>query len=240
MSQTSSRYEFEAVFQVTPGRKLGFVFQTSAEPATGVTVISLKDGGQISEWNSVRPAPQQIISGVNVVSWNGQTGTARHLSAAIKQSEGEIRLRCLTGPRHHPGVRQALQRVFDGFDFDRSNALSLDEFGVAATKVALEVGQELDEDGVEVADADGSGMLDFEEFFDYNIGIFEKAGYRVEALANVLNRLANRTKALRPWRRPFFSDPTVEDLCAEAYELLTPTGRLGDQGASDGGSDDEV
>jgi len=236
-------YQVEAVFRVPRGQKLGLTFQTAKAPATGVTVLSLKDEGVISEWNKAHPAHERIVSGVNIVSWNGQSGTARHFYAAIQECDGEIRLLCLTGPRHHPGIRRALQRVYNCFDVDRSNSLSLQEFGTASMQIALETGAELDEDGVEVADEDGSGILDFGEFFEYNVTIFEKAGFRVEALANVLNRLANRTKA-KAGRQSMvkssksFFDPSVEDLCIEAYELLDERPTQEAEVSSDGSADE--
>lgn len=173
--------------------RLGIRFQTVLNGLhTGVKVIGIKSEGCIAEWNSRHPELKRVVPGVHILEWNGKTGRARDLFDVIKEKHSDLRLTVLTGPRHHLGIAQALERVFHTFDADGSGELSLDEFETVATQVALEVGEELDEDGLAVADKNGDGMMSLDEFFDYTISMFESADFDLEALEVVLTGLAQR------------------------------------------------
>lgn len=184
-------------FDMSNQAKLGIRFQTVFGPHKGVKVISVKSEGLIAEWNSRHPALERVVPGVHILDWSGKTGRARDLFGAIKAKQSDLRLTLLTGPRHHLGIEEALKRVFHLFDTDDSGELSLEEFEEVAMLVALEVGEELDEDGLAVADKNGDGTLSLDEFFDYTISMFESAGFDIDALELVLDGLARRQEQSR-------------------------------------------
>lgn len=209
-------------FDLSGDAKLGITFQT-AKTMHGVTVLEVKKGHLVTEWNSLRPMTQQIVPGVYIESWNGQTGRARNLSAAIKSREPDLRLTVLTGPRYNFAIRIALDRVFRTFDTDASGALSVEEFTHAARQVVESVGEDIDEASLKSRDNDGNGFLDVEEFFDYTISIFEEAGLPLEDLEAVLKGLALRQEA-----RAQTPLPEDKSMAAEDFEAFINRMNLGD------------
>lgn len=189
-------YSVAGPFDLAEGGKLGIQFKTVlGQLIRGVRVTNVREGGLIARWNEDKPDSKQIVAGVHIFEWNGKTGRARDLFGVIKDLPSDLRLNILTGPRHHMGIQQALERIFHTFDLDDSGELSLDEFSQVTSVVAMEIGEELDEDGVEVADANGDGTLSLEEFFEYTTSMFEPLNLPLDALAVVLEGLADRQEA---------------------------------------------
>lgn len=226
-------------FDLSGSGKLGIQFKTVLDKANpGVKVISVQSTGLIAEWNASHEATEQILPGVHICEWSGQTGRARDLFNTIKEGKSDLRLVALTGLRHHLGIEKALERVFHIFDVSGSGDLDLEEFAHVAMQVALEVGEELDEDGMEVADKNGDGKLSFDEFFDYTISMFETANLPLDALEVVLESLARRQEESLDPNASLQRAPTTRTFKAFAKLQESRAGKVVTEELSDGSGDE--
>eukprot|EP00927_Polykrikos_kofoidii_P073503 TRINITY_DN69533_c0_g1_i1.p1 TRINITY_DN69533_c0_g1~~TRINITY_DN69533_c0_g1_i1.p1 ORF type:complete len:568 (+),score=122.27 TRINITY_DN69533_c0_g1_i1:74-1705(+) len=107
--------------------------------------------------------------------------------------------RCLTervkmGPRFHPGIRQALKRIFALYDRSGDNALSPEEWIAAQKVVALEISDDIDESWIDeaafaAADENDDGVLQPTEFLEASFAMFEGVKKRSDEILATLQRV---------------------------------------------------
>jgi hypothetical protein len=188
----------ELVFELPEDRGLGIRFVQSAETGSHSIVTFVQPGGVMSAWNASCPPGKEVDCGAHLLEVNGVSGSAQELHEELVRSRGhQVKLLMRIGHRYNDKIRTALEEVYKHADEDQSGVLSLGEFNACITLVALQLGQELDEDGVEAADEDGSGYLDFQEFLTYSFALCERCQQSPDFLLGMFRRVIAEIEHLR-------------------------------------------
>lgn len=177
-------------FDVPLDRALGIQFETCAETRAHSVVTSVEPGSVVADWNASCEPGREIARGAHLLEVNGVQAPAHEQHAELLRSKGkEVKLLMRIGYKYNEEIRVALAEVYKHADEDLSGLLSLDEFNACVTLVALELGMELDEEGIEAADADGSGYLDAEEFLTYSFALCERTRQSSDFLLGMFRRV---------------------------------------------------
>lgn len=155
--------------------------------------------------------------------------------------------RAKMGARYHKGIRQLLRRMFSLFDRSGDGVLAPDEWIVAQKVVAMEIGDDIDEEWIgeasfKAADTNNDGVLDEQEFLEVSFSMFDGSTRRTDACMVILERIvasleeqrdadgdseqrpvevyvqANRNPLFRPPHASWQDEPTLEDIDRNADE----------------------
>lgn len=102
-------------------------------------------------------------------------------------AEAALAERRRMGPSWHAGVRQCLKRIFALYDTSGDGALSPEEWISSQKQVARELSDDIDESWIDegafaAADANGDGVIQYDEFLVANFSMFEGLKQSSEAI----------------------------------------------------------